>query len=122
MAVENVVEGCVRETFGAALALFQAKSAKDAEIRRALGRIARDETRHAELSWAVAQWLASQLDADARHRVHDAQEQAIASLMNDAAREADASLTERLGVPTASQARAVLAELHAILWSEPIAA
>ncbi len=122
MAVENVVEGCVRETFGAALALFQAKCAKDAEIRRTFGRIARDESRHAQLSWAAARWLSPKLDAEARYRVREAREQAIATLMRDAAHEPDASLTERLGVPSASQARAVLADLNANLWSDPMAA
>jgi hypothetical protein len=52
MALENVVEGCVRETFGAVVAMIQAERAGDARVRRAMRRIARDETRHAELSWA----------------------------------------------------------------------
>jgi len=58
MAIENAVEGCVRETFSAAVAMIQAERATDMKVRHAMKRIARDETRHAELSWAVAQWLA----------------------------------------------------------------
>jgi rubrerythrin len=122
MAIENAVEGCVRETFGAAVGIIQAERASDRRVRRAMKRIARDETRHAELSWAVARWLEHQLDADARRRVREAQEKAVAALTREAAHEPDASLTERLGVPTASQARAVLAELQANLWSKPMAA
>jgi len=122
MAVENAVEGCVRETFGAAVAMIQAERAGDMQVRLAMKRIARDETRHAELSWAVAAWLEPQLDADARRRVHEAREQAIAALMNDAAHDPDQSLTDRLGVPNASQARAVLAGLKATLWSDSMAA
>jgi hypothetical protein len=122
MAIENVAEGCVRETFGAAVAMIQAERAGDAQVRRAMKRIAQDETRHAELSWAVARWIEPRLDLDGRRRVREAQERAIATLMRDAAHEPDASLTERLGVPSAAQARAVLAALQATLWSEPMAA
>jgi hypothetical protein len=122
VAIENAAEGCVRETFGAAVAMIQAERAEDGQVRRALKRIARDETGHAELSWAIARWIEPQLDPDARRRVREAQEHAIATLMREAVREPDASLTERLGIPTASQARAVLAELKASLWSAPMAA
>jgi hypothetical protein len=122
IAVENAVEGCVRETLGAAVAMIQAERAADPKVRSAMKRIARDETRHAELSWAVATWLEPQLDAAARRRVRKARANAVASLMSDAAREPDASLVERLGVPAASRARAVLAELKTTLWSEPMAA
>jgi hypothetical protein len=122
IAIENAVEGCVRETFAAAVAMIQAERAADPQVRRAMKPIARDETRHAELSWAVARWIEPQLDREQRRRVRDAQEQAIAALVSDAAFEPDASLTERLGVPTASQARAVLTVLLASLWSEPMAA
>ena len=47
IAIENAVEGCVRESFGALLATWQAKTAGDARVRAAMKRIARDETRHA---------------------------------------------------------------------------
>ncbi len=122
IAIENAVEGCIRETFGAAVAMIQAERSGDERVRRAMKRIARDEARHAELSWAVARWIEPRLDADARRRVREAKEQAVAALQSDAAREPHESLTERLGVPNASQARALLAELQASLWSEPMAA
>jgi hypothetical protein len=41
MAIENAVEGCVRETLGALIATWQAACAKDPVIRSALARIAR---------------------------------------------------------------------------------
>jgi hypothetical protein len=52
LAVENAVEGCVRETYGALTAIWQARTAKDPSVAAAVRRIARDETRHAALSWA----------------------------------------------------------------------
>jgi rubrerythrin len=122
MALENAVEGCVRETFGAACAMIQAERAGETQVRSAMKRIARDETRHAELSWAVARWIEPQLDRDGRRRVREAQQQAIAALMSVAAHEPHVSLIERLGIPSASQASALLAELQANLWSEPMAA
>jgi hypothetical protein len=122
IALENAVEGCVRETFGAAVAMIQAERAGDVQVRRAMKRIARDETRHAELSWAVARWIEPQLDADTRHRVREAQAKAVAALVGEAGHEPDARLTERLGVPDASQARAVLAELEAALWDAGLVA
>ncbi len=118
VAVENAVEGCVRETFGAAVALIQAERAGDARVRRAMRRIARDETRHAELSWAVARWIDARLDAAARLRVREARAGAVEALAHEVAREPDASLTGPLGVPSASQARALLDGLQATLWSK----
>jgi len=122
IAIENAVEGCVRETYGAAVAMIQAERSGDVRIRRAMKRISRDESRHAELSWQVAQWLSPKLNAESRRRVREAQAKAVAALVRDARHEPDARLTERLGVPGASQASAVLAELQATLWSEPMAA
>ena len=122
MAIENAVEGCVRETFGAAVAMIQAEQAGDLDVRRAMKRIALDETRHAELSWAVAQWIEPQLDADARGRVCKARTRAVDALAREAAQEPEASLIGRLGIPKASQAVAVLDELRATLWSGQVAA
>ena len=47
VAIENAVEGCVRETFGALIASWQAEHARDPGIKRLMRSIARDETRHA---------------------------------------------------------------------------
>ncbi|MCU0686523.1 MAG: ferritin-like domain-containing protein [Polyangiaceae bacterium] len=49
-ALENAVEGCVRETWGALLAQHQAARAADGAVRFVSELIADDETRHAELS------------------------------------------------------------------------
>jgi len=117
MAIENAVEGCVRETFGAAVGIIQAERASDRRVRRAMKTIARDETRHAQLSWAVAQWLDPRLDAQARARVRRARADAIEALVQSATQEPDVTLTHRLGLPSSAQARAVLDELRASLWT-----
>ncbi|HEY2366099.1 MAG TPA: ferritin-like domain-containing protein, partial [Polyangiaceae bacterium] len=45
IAIENATEGCVRETFAALVAHWQALHARDPIVRAAYARIARDETR-----------------------------------------------------------------------------
>jgi hypothetical protein len=50
-------EGCVGETLAAIEAFEAAEGARDPVVRAALARIARDETRHAELAWRALGWL-----------------------------------------------------------------
>ncbi|MCA9645810.1 MAG: hypothetical protein KC492_34200, partial [Myxococcales bacterium] len=57
VALENAVEGCVRESYGALVGLWQAERAEQPEVREALRDVAQDELRHAALSWRVAAWL-----------------------------------------------------------------
>lgn len=59
IAVENAVEGCVHETYGAALALYQSGTARRSDVRALFASLAEDELAHARLSWDVADWLAS---------------------------------------------------------------
>ena len=66
LAVENAREGCVRETYGALVAHAQARVATDLDVRRAMSVIADEETAHAALSWDIADWVESQLDARSR--------------------------------------------------------
>jgi rubrerythrin len=117
IAVENVVEGCVRETFGAAVAMFQANRAGDERVRRAMKGIARDEARHAELSWKLASWLDEKLDSSARARVKRARTQAVAALAREVMQATDRALNVALGIPTVAEARALIDNLRAPLWS-----
>jgi hypothetical protein len=80
IAVENVVEGCVRETFGAAVAQLEARAHPDARVREAMASIFPDEERHAELAHDVHAWLAPQLTSAARRRVERARRQALEEL------------------------------------------
>ena len=57
LAVENMREGCVQETYGALLASYQALCTRDPEVRETMRSVAADETAHAELSWDLAAWL-----------------------------------------------------------------
>lgn len=108
MAHENVIEGCVRETYGALVATWQATQAADADARRSFARIAADETRHAALAWAVAEWAESRLDARARARMVRARRLALRRLQREIAGDPPRELAGLLGLPSARQARVLL--------------
>jgi len=80
VARENAVEGCVRETYAALLACRQARAATDPAIRAAMAGIARNETRHAALAWAVDEWSQALLAPAARRRVREARHEAVERL------------------------------------------
>jgi len=59
IALENAVEGCVHETWGALVATFQAERAATPELRSLFGAIAADERAHAALAHDIHRWLAA---------------------------------------------------------------
>jgi hypothetical protein len=107
MAIENVVEGCVNETFGALLMTWQAQHASSKDLRDTFSKIANDEVGHAALSRSVATWAESQLDARAKIRVKRALARAIAKLQRSRIayenRVFEDHLATQIGWPTPSQ-------------------
>ena len=77
IALENAVEGCVRETYGAVQGLVEAESSPDPEVRRAMKSIAEDECRHAELAWAVHAWAKARLSRRETRRIEIAMKKAV---------------------------------------------
>lgn len=116
MATENAIEGCVRETFGAAVAMAQAARATDPVIARVMRRVAMDETRHAAFAWKTKAWLASRLDADASARVDGAMRDAIDALAGEAALEPSADVRAQAGYPSAREGARLFDALRASLW------
>jgi hypothetical protein len=116
MAIENAVEGCVHETYGAAVAVWQARRARDQAVRGAMRAIARDEASHAELAWAIAAWASRRLDAQGRARVAEARSHALRTLASQLDREPPRPLSERAGVPTAAEARGLFALAADTVW------
>ncbi|HEX7671897.1 MAG TPA: hypothetical protein VF395_20020, partial [Polyangiaceae bacterium] len=110
LAVENAVEGCVRETYGALLASFQAVRASDSEVATTMDVIARDETRHAALSWAIMHWAVPQLSEEGRGRVARAMEGAASALFGELG-PSDPVLMGVAGVPPVGEQRRLLARL-----------
>lgn len=109
VVLENAVEGCVHETWGAFVASWQARSARSPRVRSVLRGLARDESRHADLAWAVAAWAEPQLDPDARARVTNARRAALERL-RATEREAPrpAELVRELGYPCPTHATALV--------------
>jgi hypothetical protein len=118
VARENAAEGCVRETFGALLAAWQASHARAPATRRLMTQIAADEMRHAALAWAVAEWAEERLDAPSRNRVRSARMRALYSLGREIERPVDAALVRVVGLPTPREAKALLRALEARLLGE----
>jgi hypothetical protein len=115
LAIENAVEGCVRESFGALVATYQASHARDPEVRIAMSRIARDETRHAALARAIDQWLSRRLTRDERSRVAAAKTAALAELAREIESPVHHDLRSEAGIPEPSAARFLLERAAHIL-------
>lgn len=108
MLRENAVEGCVRETFGAFVAGWQGRTAKDPEVRSTLRAITRDEVRHAELAWAVDAWAQERLSTAQREHLRQARREALRQLgdeMDD--HHPPEVLIHEAGLPSREQARAL---------------
>lgn len=104
LALENAAEGCVRETFGALVGSFQARFAAEPGVREAMRRIARDETRHAALAWAIDEWVRTRLSPEALQRVDEARRQALRGLLAGASRAPHPELVAGAGLPDAGTA------------------
>jgi len=115
LAIENAVEGCVRETFGALVAQYQSETAADGPVRRLFATVAEDETRHAELAWDIAAWLDTKLDGPARDRVRLARDAALTELVTGLSLAAPGEeLARRCGLPTLAASRVLVAECRAL--------
>jgi hypothetical protein len=103
IARENIVEGCVREAFGALVATYQAERASP-ELRAAFRAIAADERRHSQLAEDVHAWIAERLD--------DATIAELAAVRAQAERELRADLEhagacDAIGLPDPARATAL---------------
>ena len=83
VALHNAVEGCVQEAWAACVAMHQSLHAEES-LRSIFAQIAKDEIKHAQLSWDLHKWLCTQLSEEERQRVAVAQLNAIRNLQNQA--------------------------------------
>jgi len=116
MAIENAVEGCVRETYGAAVAALQGESAGNLSVKRVMRAIAVDEAKHASLAWAIDAWARRRLAFTERARVEAAREQARIELGAKVREPVPAQLSTTLGLPTPIAAEHLTSTLSE-LWS-----
>ncbi len=116
IALENEIEGVVRETLGAALATWRAEHANDADIRSVMKVIARDERRHAELSWALAEWVRPRLTVEERAQLDEARRAAVKELRDECTRDPNSDVMEIAGVPSAQALQSLLDGLEQNAW------
>lgn len=115
IAVENAHEGCVRETYGAALALWQSQQARDLRIQATFRTVAADEIRHAALAWRVHTWARSRLPARDRRRVDLALSRAREELARELLIEPPPDLARIAGAPAAPAAARLAHEVASAL-------
>ena len=110
LAIENAVEGCVRETFGVLIGMWQSVAAPTADLRAFFGAITNDELRHAALSARIDAWARTALSPAAIARLDAATEEALVAL------ETSLRISEPvagLGIPSAGQAVELFSGLRA---------
>ena len=102
MAIENRREGCVRETFGALVAHYQAAASTERPVREAMREIAADETEHAALSWDLDAWFATRLNETERALVEAAGSEAACGLEEECRLSLDEEANGIVGLPPRS--------------------
>jgi hypothetical protein len=121
VAIDNAAEGCIRETYGALVAMVQSRRARDPVVKQALGGIARDELRHAALSWDLAQWARTSMNASERRRVRRAEQDALERLETELTGPQPESVCRAAGMPDPDEARRLFVGLRdGLLASAPV--
>ncbi|CAN5802510.1 hypothetical protein BH09MYX1_BH09MYX1_60860 [soil metagenome] len=115
IAIENAVEGCVRETFAALVCAVAASRATDGALGDALAVISRDETRHASLAHAVHRFFLEELDVAERAALQRAYDAALARLDDDAPIYLATKARTVIGMPTPEELRALARSLASSL-------
>lgn len=117
VAIENVTEGCVAETYAAVVALWQAQTATDPAVRAAMATVAADEGRHAALAWDVDAWARTELRDTASVDLSALRARAGEALARASAVTVDETLIREAGVPPATAAAFLAGSLQARVWS-----
>jgi hypothetical protein len=117
MALDNVAEGCVRETFGALQATYQAETAADPRVRDLMAQIAQDESRHAELAWQLQAWLEPRLSEPERTQVAAERARVLDTLAADLEVGLSGEEHATLGFPTPDVSRDLLRGLSQALYA-----
>jgi hypothetical protein len=116
IALANIVEGFVRQTYGATVATHRARAAGDFQIRRVMEEIAADESLHAELAFDIAIWLQGAIDPFEAAFVENALRHAVVALADEIDVEVETELSERAGVPSRRKALAIWSGLSKRVW------
>jgi hypothetical protein len=107
IALHNASEGCVRESFGALIGLWQARRAADSRVRQVMSRVARDELRHAAFSWELDRFARVRLGERVARRLDEARREALTHLAAEVERPVDPTLVRAAGLPARDAHRAL---------------
>jgi hypothetical protein len=116
VALENIVEGFVREVYGAAVATLRARAAASPDIRRVMEEVAEDARLHAELALDLATWLQGVLDPVECAWVENAMRHAVVALCTELDREPEHELVWAAGVPSRRDALSIWSGLSHRVW------
>ena len=117
IALDNAREGCIRETFGALIAMWQSAHAEDEAVRRVMERIAHEESIHAALSWKIDEWIQTQLSDEDRKRCKEAHQEALAIIKEELQEEESPALIKHAGFPNREQSALLYQQLKGELWA-----
>jgi hypothetical protein len=118
IAIDNATEGCVRETYGALIAAFQAQNALKLDVRTAVATIATDELGHSAYSWRLHDWIMTQLADHEREEVRSAMRTAVAQLVDATLEQEVPAWATELGLPPAVATRVMVDALVQQLWTQ----
>jgi hypothetical protein len=116
IALDNAVEGCARETFGAMVGLYQSQHARDRSVRAVLASVAEDEIGHGSWSWALHQELSRRLSVSARRKIRAARDGALQTLTRGVLAGRSAAERLELGLPDEDQLEHMAATLRDSLY------
>lgn len=114
-AIENAREGCIREAYGALVAAYQAKHAQDPDVAAVFRTIRDEEIEHAELSWAIADWVHTKLTPRERQQVQRARIDMIEELRVAVLAQPSDDVRIVAGMPDARTASMLLDQLQPVL-------
>lgn len=116
IALDNAVEGCARETFGAMVGLYQSMHATDPSLRAVMASVAEDELGHSSWSWALDGALAPRLSRQARRKIREARDEALSTLTHGVLAGRSEAERAALGLPDEERLVAMADSLRAQLF------
>ena len=116
IAIDNQREGCVRETYGSLMGMWQSMTSIDPVVRAVMERIALDESRHAALSWSISEWLTPQLSETEQNTCRQVLHETLTQLRTELATSPSKDMITYAGFPTHEQAQQLLDGLQRQYW------
>ena len=118
IALENAIEGCINETFAAACGLWQSEHAQMPVFKKVIAHITDEEMGHAALSWDIHEWLMPQLTPSQQQTIHNAQAEAVETLIANFKQKGDSAQQLAFGLPDETGATAIFAQLQSSIWQD----